>query len=260
MRARLLVPLVCTVVLFSAFLAAARGEEMTFVMDPFPPFTFEKDGVAAGPLADTIRAVCEELKIRCKQEAYPWRRALKLAEDGHVDGIYAIAPIPERAQFFYVSPPIVESAYGVFVAAPNRLAYAQPRDLAGYTVGVYGPSAASRALGEVAAADPSIKVLIEVDNETLLKKLSSGRYGEAGAALANVDVGRHLIAQEKISGLRVAGLIGKTEYTIGLSRKRVSPARAEAFNATLERLIKSGKVRQIVERHGLKATAQVKAG
>ena len=77
----------------------ARAQTMTFVMDPFPPFTYEEDGNAAGPMSDTIRAVCAELKWQCTLEVYPWRRALKLAEDGLVDGIYAIADIPERRRF-----------------------------------------------------------------------------------------------------------------------------------------------------------------
>src|SRR6185369_10136541 len=174
---------------------------MVFVMDPFPPFTYEVDGQPAGAMSDTIRAVCASLRIECQLKSYPWRRALKLAEDGEVDGIYALAPIAEREQFFYLTPPIVQSAYGVFVARGSPLRYSTPHDLDGYTVAAYGPSAASRALEQVAQQARGVNVEIEVDNVTLLKKLHGGRYGEHGAAVANVDVGRHLMREHGLAGL-----------------------------------------------------------
>jgi len=236
--------------------ASAQGTaSMTFVMDPFPPFTYEENGRAAGPMSDTIQAACDELKLQCKLEIYPWRRALKMAEEGAVDGIYAIADIPERRHFFHLTPPIVESAYAVFAHRNSALAYARPSDLDGYTVASYGPSAASHAAETLAKGVPSVKLVVEIDNTTLLRKLSSQRYGELGVAVANVDVGNWLIHQQHIPDLKVAGLISKVEYCIGLSRARVSEKQADEFNAALRKLLKAGKVRQIAERHGVVAPA-----
>lgn len=231
--------------------AAAQNREMTFVMDPFPPFTYEENGAAAGPMSDVLRAVCEAIKTPCKLEIYPWRRALKMAEEGEVDGIYAIARIPEREEYFYVSRPIIESAYGVFVHEASALKYRVPADLDGYTVGAYGPSAASKALDGVAQVVPTLTMVVEVDNTTLLRKLSARRYGERGAAIANVDVGNRLITQEHIAGLKVAGIVSKTEYSIGLSRKKVSPQLAQQFDAALDGLIKAGKLREIAARYAV---------
>lgn len=232
---------------------AALTREMTFVMDQFPPFTYEENGVAAGPMSDALRAACEVIKANCTLKVYPWRRALKMAEEGEVDGIYAVARIPEREAHFYISRPIIESTYGVFVHESSRLMYRGPADLNGYTVGAYGPSAASKALDGVAQAAPTLTMVVEVDNITLLRKLSARRYGELGAAVANVDVGNHLLMQEHIAGLRVAGIVSKTEYSIGLSRKKVSPQLAQEFDAALETLTKSGKLKEIAARYGVTA-------
>ncbi|WP_372524462.1 substrate-binding periplasmic protein [Piscinibacter sp.] len=241
---------------FTLLSGAARADStMTFVVDPFPPFTYEENGAAAGPMSDTVRAVCEAIKVQCKLEVYPWRRALKLAEDGYVDGIYAIVDIPERRQFFYVTPPIIDSGYAVFVHKSSTLTYHQPSDLAGYTVGAFGPSAASRAVDELARAVPTLRTLIEVDNVTLLKKLSSMRYGERGAAFANVDVGNYLVKQENIADLRVAGVVSKTAYSIGLSRAKVSEQRAQEFMTALRKLVKAGKVRETADKYGVVAPA-----
>ncbi len=226
---------------------------MTFVMDPFPPFTYEENGKAAGPMSETIRAVCAELKRECKLEIYPWRRALIMAEEGLVDGIYAIADIPQRHQQFRMTPPIIESAYAVFVHRSSPLAYLRASDLDGYTLGAYGPSAASKAAETLAQAAPRIKLVVEVDNTTLLRKLSGMRYPEPAAAVANIDVGMQLIRQEHIADLRVAGIVGKIAYCVGLSRAKVSDAQAEEFSAALRRLLKSGKVGQIAEKYGVAA-------
>jgi polar amino acid transport system substrate-binding protein len=252
---RLLAAAALTLCAFGTVVRAQGAASMTFVMDPFPPFTYEEDGRPAGPMSETIRAVCAELKLQCKLESYPWRRALKMAEEGAVDGIYALADIPERRQFFYLTPPIVESAYGVFAHRSSSLAYSRPSDLDGYTVASDGPSAASRAAETLAQAAPGIRLVVEVDNTTLLRKLSNRRYGDQGVAVANVDVGNWLIREQHIPDLKVAGLVAKVEYCVGLSRARVSDKQAEAFNAALRRLLKAGKVKQIAERHGVVAPA-----
>lgn len=241
----------CCLLLALAAARAVAAESMVFVMDPFPPYTYERNGTAAGPIADTIREVCLAIKVECRFETYPWRRALKLAEDGFVDGIYAVVPLPERAQFFHLTHPVVESSYAVFAPDWSSLRYQSPHDLDGYTVGVYGPSAASRALDAIVGKATGVQPVIELDNTQVLQKLAGGRYGEHGVALVNQDVGLYLMRELGIEGVKVVGRVGKTEYGIGLSRKKVSEQRAAAFNAALQQMFRSGRVRQIVESHGL---------
>ena len=229
----------------------AQSASMSFVSHPFAPYTVEENGVATGPLPDTMRAVCEAIKARCKVEVYPWRRALKLAEDGFVDGIYVVSNIAEREQSFYMSPPIVESAFGVYVHQSSTLAYRLPADLAGYSVGAFGPSAGSRAAEAVSSAAPGVKMIVEADRLTMFKKLSGRHYGELGAVISDVDVANHLIRRENIPDLKLVGIVSKTEFCIGLSKKKVSEQQAREFNAALRQLIKSGKVREIADKYGV---------
>jgi len=225
---------------------------LVFAADPFPPFTYSANGAAAGPIADTIKAVCVQIKRHCRLDVLPWRRALAMAEEGLVDGLFAIASIPERERYFHLSPPIIESAYAVFVQDGNDLRYAQPHDLDGYTVAAYGPSAASLVLDGIAKEASGLGMQIETDNLTALRMLGAGRYGRRGAVLANVDVGRQIIREHGIAGLHVAGMTGRTLYTVGLSRKGVTADEASAFNAALVHLMQSGEVRRIVEGYGLR--------
>jgi len=243
--------LVAPALVWAATGALAQPARMTFVTHPLAPYTVEENGAAAGPLPDVMRATCEAIKAQCKVEIYPWRRALKLAEDGYVDGIYVVSKLAERERSFYLSPPIVESAFGVYVHSASALKYQGPADLAGYTVGAYGPSAASTALDAVVRSEPTLTKIIEPDRLTMLRKLSRNHYGERGAAVIDVDLGEHLIRQEKIPDLRLAGIVGKTEFHIGLSKKRISEVQALEFNTALRQLIRGGRIREIADKYGV---------
>jgi ABC-type amino acid transport substrate-binding protein len=146
-----------------------RAETMTFVMQPFPPFAIDEHGEAQGVFPELLRQVCAAIHVTCKIDIYPWRRAMRMAEEGHVDGILAISLMPERREAFYLSEPIVQSSYGVVAS----------------------------------------------------------------------------------DGVRLVGEGQKTDYVIGLSKKKVGDARAERFNAAVHVLIKNGTLHTIAKRVGV---------
>lgn len=232
---------------------AAQADSMTFTMEHFPPFNAEDNGTTVGPLPDIIRATCASMKIRCAIETYPWRRAYRLAEEGQADGIFVLLRTPEREKDFYFSDPVIQTAYAVFANQSTKVSYHAPRDLDGYTVGVYGPSGTSGAAEEMAKSVPGLKIVVEVDNPTVFRKLSGQRYGDKAVAVMNVDVGNYLLKQEKISGIVAVGDIKRIEYTIGLSRKKVGEKQAEKFNDALRALIRNGTIKTIVEKYGMKS-------
>lgn len=107
-----------------AFAACAHaGTPLQFVTEPFPPFNFEENGKAAGPMVEVLQAVCKEAKLSCSAQIMPWRRALAMAESGQADGIFSILHGPEKAQNFVLSDPVIRTAYG----------FLPPKILAGVT-------------------------------------------------------------------------------------------------------------------------------
>jgi ABC-type amino acid transport substrate-binding protein len=104
------------VLLAAACAQAAAGETLTFVMQAFPPFAVEDHGEVRGVFPEFLKHVCDALKATCRIEVYPWRRALRLAEAGVVDGILVIQNLPGRERAFHISEPIVHSSYSVFVS------------------------------------------------------------------------------------------------------------------------------------------------
>jgi polar amino acid transport system substrate-binding protein len=241
-----------SLVLALALPAAAKVPTMNFVMESFPPFIVDDQAQGTGPFPDVVRAVCEAMKIECSFKLLPWRRAYAMAEAGMVDGIFVLARTSEREKLFHYSDAVMQSSFVVFTG-DAAFAYAKPLDLNGYTVATYGPSAVSQEMHHLSKSIPTMRLEMEVDNRTVLRKLLAGRYVAPAVAVMNKDVGLQIIAEEKLNGLRVAGEYKPVSYAIGLSRKKVSKEQADRFNAALHELIKQGTVKAIADKYGLKA-------
>lgn len=234
--------------------------EWTFVTEDFPPFTFPSGEVgpanagaeqASGPLVEVVKAVCARLGRDCSIAVLPWRRALHLAEQGEVDGIFTVVQSPPRERAFHISRMLVRSRYSVFARTGSSFVYSRPYDLAGRMIGVYGPSGTSYVLSQRLASVHDVQVHLTANNRRLLRMLESGRFGEEGLAVLNQDVAWHLIENEQLHGIREAGEFAMVSYGIGLSRKRVSDVQFQQFEAALDELIADGTVPAILRRYQL---------
>ncbi len=222
-------------------------------MEYFPPFIDDDDkGGGTGPFPDVVRAVCEATKIDCTLKLLPWRRGYAMAEAGTVDGIFVLARTAEREKLFHFTDMVFQSSFVVMVRE-SAFTYSQPQDLSGYTVVTYGPSAVSQAMQDLASGVPRVRLELEVDNRTVLRKLLAGRYTQPAAAVINRDVALQLITEDKLAGLKIAGEYKPVSYAIGLSRKKVSKEQADRFNAALRELVKQGTVKASAEQYNVKA-------
>lgn len=229
-----------------------------FVTEPFPPYTFERNGRAAGPMVDVLLALCNELRWTCRIEVLPWRRALAMAQDGRADGIFTVVDTPERRLFFHVSPAVIAARYTLFSRAGEDFQLKDRQALEGRTIGVYGPSASVLALDDLVAGLDRVKTVVEPDNRTVLRKLAAGRYGEHGLALVNESVALTLMRDEQLGSLQTAGVVREFDYAFGLSRKRFSADEARAFNEGLNRLCHSGRTASLLRPHAVPASACAK--
>lgn len=238
----------------------ANAEQWSFVTEDFPPFSRAagappqgSEGIqkAGGPLVEIVKAVCARLDLNCPVVLHPWQRALHLAEDGEVEGIFTVVRSPQRERAFHITRMLITSRYAVFAHKDSGFVYSQPGDLAGRLIGVYGPSGTSYVLSQHLEPVAGAQVHLTASNRRLLRMLKSGRFGEGGLAVLNQDVAWHLIEEEQLDELREAGELTSVSYGIGLSRKRVSEAQFEAFEQALDALIADGTVSEILRRHQL---------
>ena len=230
------------------------AETMTFLMQPFPPMIRDDNGVARGPMPEMMHKLCAAMKVDCILKFNPWRRALQAGEVGEVDGLLGLVRLPERENKFYLSPPLIQGSYAVFARRKQAGLYRASSDLAGHTIGVYGPSGTELVAHRAAeAVQPRAVVIREISNETALKKLRGGRYGEFGVAIVNRDLGNAMLTQLQIDDVVPTIDLEKAYYVIGLSKQKYTPEQAEKMFATLQQLIRSGALRGIAENYGMKA-------
>lgn len=244
----------------AAAVAPAVATDMRFVTEPLPPYSYETDGRAAGPMVDVLQAACARLDWRCSVEILPWRRALRMAQAGEVEGMFSIVTPPMTARpRFHVSPPVVEGRYVLLARSGDALRFeGDGRVLAGRVVGVYGPSGALDALKALVGGVPGAQAEVETDNRVVLRKLAAGRYGEGGLALANEGTAQHFIREDGIIGLQAIGVVKTFGYAFGLNNQRVDAATAEAFAKTLQELCRSGRTAELLKPYGLGASACIK--
>lgn len=242
--------------LWTSAAPAAGASTLRFVTEPFPPYTYEQQGRAAGPMVDVLQALCETLKKRCRIEVLPWRRALAMAQQGEVEGIFTVVDAPERRIYFHVSAPVIDARYTLFGRAGDDFQLgADRRALQGRTLAAYGPSATVLALDELVEGLEGVETLVEPDNRTVLRKLAAGRYGPRGLGLVNEAVALHLIRAENLAGLQAAGTVKQFAYAFGLSRARLSSAEFRAFNKALAELCRSGRTAALLKPYQLPASA-----
>ena len=254
--------------LFSALLtgvmlaaAPAMAGQWTFVTEDFPPFThpsedagsLEAGVLAGGPLVEIVQSVCAHLGQECSIMLHPWQRALRMAEQGEADGIFTMIRSPDREREFHISRMLVMSRYSVFARDDSAFVFSRAEDMAGRTVGVYGPSGTSYVLSEHLKSIGDVRIHMALNNRHLLNMLKSGRFGKEGLAVVNQDVAWHLIEDEKLDGLREAGELAVVYYGIGLSRKRINEAQFRAFEEALDAVIADGTVPKILRRYQLEA-------
>lgn len=242
------------------FSAQVVAEPMIWVTEPFTPYSYEENGKVAGPFAEIVRAACERLKIECLLEIMPWRRALHMSQEGKASGLFGVAVIPEREKAFFLSDPILDTAYAFFALDSSKFNYQKKQSLEGYTIGVYGPSGTSQALQNVTQGLSGVRIEIEVANLTAFKKLMGGRYGDKAAILINRDVGLSIIKAENFKNLKLAGNLQEIPFAIGLSRKKVSEQDAAKFNGAIRDLIKEGKVKAILDKHNMRPAKSRRTG
>ena len=231
---------------------AAQPLQLRFVAQPWPPFIHSEQGKPVGPFADLVQAACAAIEAHCTIEIFPWRRALQMTLEGEADGLLAILGTSERKEMFHLSPPLIHTAYVLYAQQDSTLHDPTPAMLAGYTVAAFGPSGTSTIAAKLAHSAPNAQFREEINNDTALRKLRMGRYGDKAVVLINEDVGIWLMRKEGDAGLRQVGEVEKITYHIGLSRKRMPGPVKDRFLAALDAMIRSGAVRDIAARHGMR--------
>ncbi|WP_210396622.1 substrate-binding periplasmic protein [Motiliproteus sediminis] len=244
---RLVLGLLC--VLLGSAVWADEERVIRLVTHEFPPFSTLKEGEVSGPARTLVDRVCAELAVRCEHELLPWARAQARVRAGDADGMYVIGWNAERARWLNFSTPLLSTEYGVFVGQSNQLRYAEPVQLAGLKIGVYGPSNTSRSLAQLQRlSGVAFRIDVQGDSELLLRQLEAGRLD---AVYGNRDVGLALMRDAGIKGVRYAGRHRQLDYFVGFSQQTTDSDWNLRFSRAYQALAERGTVADILLSYGL---------
>jgi len=67
----------------------------------YPPYYFEENGELTGLCVEVVNGVAKEINLGVTYKAYPWKRMLSSARNGHVDAIMPLFRTEEREKFLF---------------------------------------------------------------------------------------------------------------------------------------------------------------
>ena len=208
----------------------------------FPPFKIQDEtGKRLGIDVDVARAALKHAGYQAQFSFSPWKRTLKLAELGEVDGLCGCSYLPEREEKFVFSDILGIQSQGVFLAQKaEKKQIAHLDDLAGLRVAaVRGYAVIEDLKGR------NIEVFEANDDRQLLRMLMAGRVD---AVYTYRDILLYNYALSGAQGDIHYYEISSQPYYLCLSRTNERAEQlAKDFNRGLRQLRFDGRYREIWE-------------
>ncbi|MGE4299835.1 MAG: substrate-binding periplasmic protein [Desulfovibrionaceae bacterium] len=225
---------------------AYAGEAIRFVEDVRPPFAVSHaDGTTGGMAAELTREVFFRLGKPVELGLLPWRRVLRMAQQGDVDGIMLLQHSEDREQYLVYSDPVVSLRASLYYN-PTRIEQPRVRDL---------EDLQSRVIGLVngyfhgAAFDcflqtDQCRIVPAYTQEENVRRLVSGRVEmiiSTDAAVGDV-LERNPDFRSRI---RRCCDLGSYDYHMALSRVSPHAALMPRINEVLESMRHEGVIQRI---------------
>lgn len=229
----------------------AIAKDLSFVGQDYPPFNWLEGGEVKGGMFEVMRSACEKLKHNCKFGIVPLARGIAMLQDGTADGVMSLIPNAERGTYSNFLPTIVVSPIAYFGAKGKVPKVASLKEMEGWSVGAVRASSSLKIATENQKLTKNMTIIEEVNNETLVKKLQGGRYGEKGAIIGGEAVLEFEAKKTKMElELVLAGEAQK--FTTAFSKKSVDAQTLADFTKTIDDMKKSGEVKTLLAKFGLK--------
>jgi ABC-type amino acid transport substrate-binding protein len=214
----------------------ADGKEM-----PVPPV-----------ISGIVAMLAKESGLNLVIHAYPWRRALRMAEMG--EGLlYGAAATPERAEIFYFSKPLYSVSLWLVTAAQRSFEFQTWEDLRGKVISIHS---GAHFIGEFEAQRDKLFKIAE-NSETFTSRLKmlnmgcvdavvidnprSARQFEARLNCTYADIGKWIVLDKPIGVEPVLISIAKTSRL-----NDVLPG----LNDAIDRINKGPGFQKAPENHG----------
>jgi polar amino acid transport system substrate-binding protein len=222
-----------------------------FADTPYPPYMVGELGQhpTGGISVELLRELFGRLGVEVAVELHPWKRTLKLAEFGKVDGIPLLMRNSERDRFLAFTEVLFESRELFHYRKDRfgRFSWQDYTDLEEYTIGLvsgytYGPEFLQ------AVKDFNLKVKYANSSRQNLHMLYAGRVD---LCLEEEMVARFMINENENwkDSLKVAPKpVSVYPYYMAVSKKSEAVALLEPINRIIADMKKDGTVNRLLGR------------
>ncbi len=168
----------------------AAEKPITLICDIWPPYQIQENNKIKGFSARLVTEVLKRMNVPIAvMEAYPWKRALSMMEQGKADALFSANYSQARTSFaYYPKEPLISTLWVLWVRKNDGLSYNGLADLKGKHIGIVRGYIYTPSFSEY--INHNARPELVTDDETNFKKLNFGRIDYTVAELGN---GNHIV-------------------------------------------------------------------
>ena len=229
----------------------AFAEKVVFVsLDNLPPKVYQEDGQLKGIYIDVIREVCKRLNIEPEFQLYPWKRCVRMVQNGKADAIFPPFFTEERGEFLYFpSEPMSFTRNVIFALKTRNIKVKNFDELKGLIVGVNSEYSYG---SEFDSYKNNLNLEYCGDEETQIKKLAVESPKRMDAAIASEEPFKFLSKQLGFSDkFEVIYVLSEKPSYVAFSKATGEKSKllSEKFSTILSNLREEGIVQQIEDNY-----------
>lgn len=222
--------------------ADAQSRPLRIATLEYPPFIYEKEGEAQGPLVEVVDEIFRELGIETDIAVYPVSRGLFMVAEGEVDAFFSLKKTEERqSTMLFTETPLIQQQFVFFTRADSGIEWnGDFYDLAGYRIGIAKNTSYGRLFDDAVRSGALQNLEVVNSFELNFKKLLAGRID---LVVNSRDVGnailRKLNAEKQVRVL--VPQVETVESYFAFTRKRDHKELAYRFDQELALMIEDGR-------------------
>ena len=236
------------ILIFSSLISQVTEAKniVTLANHEAPPYTSQNGGI----LTEIVVRAFEEEGYTVNVKTFPWKRGLKWAEKGVVDGLFGAWYRQEREKWFIYSQLFIENELVFLKRKGTDITFnGDYHSLKPYRIGYILGYADPPGFGD---AKDALQVDLVPDNRVNLKKLAIGRLD-----LVMIDrfIARYIITHEmpefRDAFEEIDYLLARDmNYVIFSKQAQNIQIKVEAFNHGIKSLMQKGVIQEIMKKHG----------
>lgn len=233
------------IIFFLTISVQAQCKALKIASLEFPPYVYTTNGKLDGFCPLLLNEISKRSGLKFNITLYPWSRALKLAEDGGVDGIFPAIITEDRQKFLTFPKVFVIEPISLFVLSDSGISYnGKVSSVINYSFGRVRGFKTIPPL-ETSFKNGKIKVSEAKKSLTAIKMLENKRFD---ILIENEYVVSHILKNmnNAMKVVRTGKRYHSTDSYLAFNKKNVSKEVILLFNKTITEMKNDGVYYSII--------------